>query len=234
MGFWRSAERQAAQSRFMAELRLPPETAPRKLEEVLPRPDVNPVENDLSQNPLPYATALAGACPRLAPAVNVLPPEYRRSSSRALFVPTILLAVLLLVAVGAVMGYSSFADRRYLKELEAEIAQLGPQAKRAAALDRQITSAQARARLIDQFRNQTKSDLDALNELTKLVEPPAWTSSIQITRDTARIAGEAPQAAPLLKLIDSSPLFQNSEFQMMQRVGAVEGFQIRTSREKRP
>ena len=66
------------------------------------------------------------------------------------------------------------------------------------------------------------------------MEPPAWTSSIQITRDTARIAGEAPQAAPLLKLIDSSPLFQNSEFQMMQRVGAVEGFQIRTSREKRP
>jgi hypothetical protein len=139
-----------------------------------------------------------------------------------------------LLAVGVMMGYSSFADRRYLQELEAEIAQLGPQAQRAAALDRQITSTQTRARLLDQFHNQTKSDLDALNELTKLVEPPAWTSSIQITRDTARIAGEAPQAAPLLKLIDSSPLFQNSEFQMMQRVGTVEGFQIRTSREKRP
>ena len=47
----------------LSELRLPPETAPLTLEEVLPKPEVNPVENDLSRNALPYATALAGACP---------------------------------------------------------------------------------------------------------------------------------------------------------------------------
>jgi hypothetical protein len=47
----------------LSELRLPPDTAPRQLEEVLPKPDVNPVENDLSRNALPYATALAGPVP---------------------------------------------------------------------------------------------------------------------------------------------------------------------------
>jgi len=72
---------------------------PTTLEELLPRPTVNPVENDLSRNALPYATALAGACPRLAPAANVLPREYRRSRSRAMFVPTAVLAGLALAAL---------------------------------------------------------------------------------------------------------------------------------------
>jgi len=218
----------------LSELRLPPDTAPRTLEEVLPRPGLNPVENDLSRNALPYATALAGACPRLAPAANVLPAEHRKASSRTLFLPTILLAVLLLAVGGAVVAYSAYADRRYLRKMEAEIAQLEPQARRAADLDKRTADLRARARLLEQFRGQTRADLDALNELTKLLEPPVWTRSIDLTQDSARLLGEAPQAAPLLKLLDSSPLFQNSEFVSMQPSGQVEAFQIRTAREKRP
>lgn len=214
----------------LAELRLPPDTQARKLDEVLPVPGVNPVENDLSRNALPYATALAGACPRLAPAANVLPPEHRRASSRALFIPTIVLAGGLLLAAVALMVYSSYADRRYLRKLDAEIAKLEPQARRAQALDRAIDNAGARTRLLDQFRSQTRKDLDALNELTKLLAPPVWTSSINLSRDSARIIGEAPQASPLLKLLDSSPLFSNSEFQQLSRSGTVEAFQIRTAR----
>ena len=218
----------------LSELRLAPETAARKLEDILPRPDVNPVENDLSRNALPYATAVAGACPRLAPAANVLPPEHRQSSSRALYIPSIVLGALLLLTAGALAAYSSYADRRYLRDLQAEIAKIEPQARRATALDQEISQIRARARLLEQFRGQTRADLDALNELTHLLEPPAWSSNIDLTRDGARIMGEAPQAAPLLKLVDSSPLFQNSQFQMMQASGSGESFQIHTSRKERP
>ncbi len=218
----------------LAELRLPPDTEPKTLEQILPAPGVNPVENDLSRNALPYATALAGACPRLAPAANVLPVEHRRSSSRAFIIPTVVLAGVVLLVALSWMVYSNYADRRYLQTLDAEIAKLEPQARRAAALQREIDSARARAQLLDQFRGQTRADLDALNELTKLLAPPSWTSSINLTRDAARIVGEAPQAAPLLKLIDSSALFQNSEFQQLSRSGSVESFQIRTGRRPRP
>jgi Tfp pilus assembly protein PilN len=220
--------------RSLAELRLPPETEPRALEDVLPRPAVNPMENDLSRNALPYATALAGACPRLAPAANVLPPEQRRSTSRAIYIPTAILAVLVAGAIAAMALYSHIADQRYLSKLQAEIAQIEPQARRAAALDRQIDQVRARSRLLDQFRGQTRADMDALKELTKLLAPPAWTNSINITRDQARISGEAPQAAPLLRLIDASPLFENSEFLGIGRGNGTETFQLRTNREKHP
>jgi hypothetical protein len=225
---------QRAAGLALAELRLPPETEALTFEQVLPRPAVNPVENDLSRNALPYATALAGACPRLAPSANVLPPEHRRSSSRAILIPTLILAAILLAVAGGMLAWSSYADRRYLARLNAEIARLDPLAQRAALLDRQVGKTRAQTELLDRFRAQTRLDLDALNELTHIIVPPAWASAINLNRDTARITGEAPDAAPLVKILDSSPFFENSAPDYINRAGngaAGETFQIHTSRE---
>ena len=220
-----------ATSLGLAELRLAPETAPLKLEDVLPKPAVNPVENDLARNPRPYATALAGACPWLAPAANLLAPEQRQASSRAVFIPTAALAILLLLVVSAIFFYQSYADRKYLASIEAEIDHVAPVARHADDLDRQIQSARQRAVLLDHFRYQTRQDMDAINELTKLIAPPAWVNSITLARDSVLISGEAPQAAPLLKILDSSPLFVNSTFQSTGRApNGSESFQIRAGR----
>jgi Tfp pilus assembly protein PilN len=216
----------------LAELRLEPETAPLKLEDVLPKPAVNPVENDLARNARPYATALAGACPWLAPSANMLSPAQRQASSRAVFIPTVVLAAILLLVAGAVVAYSSYADRRYLRALEAEIARVAPTAKRADELDRLILQTRQRAQLLDQFRNLTHEDLEALNELTRLIEPPAWINNATLARDSVTISGEAPQAAPLLKILDSSPLFENSAIVSTAKANgsAGETFQIHATR----
>ena len=215
----------------LAELRLDPDTPPVTLDMVLPAPRVNPIENDLARDPLPYATALAGACPWLTPMPNVLPPERRSTTSRIRYVPTMVLASLLLLAVGALVAYPKMEDGQYLQKLEAEIAKLEPQAARAQALDRQIDTARGRSRLLDDFRNRGRRDLDALNELTRLMAPPAWTNLIEMNRENVNITGEADQAAALLSLIDGSPCFQNSEFTMIAKNGSNEVFRVHTIRE---
>ena len=101
----------------------------------------------------------------------MLPPEYRRSSSRAILIPTLVLAGLLLLVAGAMFGWSRYADKKYLAGINAEIARVEPVANRAMALDRQIGKARAQTQLLDRFRAQTRLDLDALNELTRLIEP---------------------------------------------------------------
>ena len=76
--------------------------------------------------------------------------------------------------------------------------------------------------------------IDALNELTRLIAPPAWTNSVVLTRDTARITGEAPDAAPLLRILDGSPLFANSATDFISRNNTGAGgetFQIHSTRE---
>jgi glutaredoxin-related protein len=71
-----------------------------------------------------------------------------------------------------------------------------------------------------------------LDVLSKLIEPPAWLQSLEMDRDTVTLAGEIEQAAPLLKLLDNSPYFQNSEFAgTIGRAGKSETFRIRTARE---
>ena len=216
----------------LSELRLAPDTAPKTLEEMLPAPVVNPVENDLSRNALPYATALSGACPRFAPAANLLPPEHRRFNSRAVFVPTMVLAALLLLVAGSMAVYASWSEKQYLKQIGSQIAALEPLYKRADWLDKQTSHTRARAQLLDQFRKQTRTDLDALNELTHLLEPPAWSNNIDLARDSVRIAGEGPQTAPLLKILDASPFFEKTEIQMSAPRASGETFQIRTSRRR--
>jgi hypothetical protein len=215
----------------LAELRLAPETAPLQLEDVLPKPAVNPVENDLTRNPRPYATALAGACPWVAPAANLLAVGQRQASSRAVFVPTAVLATILLLVAGAVVAYNSYADRRYLASIEAEIAKVAPVARHADDLDVRIQQARQRAQLLDQFRNLTREDLDALNELTRLIEPPAWVNNTNLQRDAVVVSGEAPLAGPLVKVLDSSPLFENSAIQSTGKSqNGGESFQIRATR----
>lgn len=218
-----------------SELRLEPGREPLPLDHILPAPRTNPVSNDLSRRALPYATALAGACPWLGAATNLLPVEQRQSNSRTMFIPTAALGALLLLVTGALLAHSSIQDHRYLAVLEAEVAKIEPQAKRAAALDAEFVRAQNRIRLLDEFRGRTKGDLDTLNGLTTLLPPTSWSSMIDLTPDAATFGGEAEQAAPLLKLLDGSQYFQNSAFVgSIAKSGGGDQFQIRTMRKVRP
>ena len=95
--------------------------------------------------------------------------------------------------------------------------------------------ARASVRLMS-FRRRTQADLDVLNELTRILPPKTWTNSIEIYPDNVVIAGETEQAGPLLKLLDSSPLFQNSEFALSvtrNANGQMEQFRIKTIRRNR-
>ena len=86
--------------------------------------------------------------------------------------------------------------------------------------------------LLDRFATRTKTDLDALRETTRLIPPPAWVHSFELTRSTLVVGGESDQASGLLKALDSSALFQNSEFMIpINKVGDVEVFRIRSARE---
>lgn len=215
----------------MAELRLPPDTTPCQVAEVLPRPRAG--AKDSAPAALAYAAAIAAACPRLAPAANLLPAERRAANSRAMFIPTAILAALLVLTVAAAVVYSRWADHRYLGKLQEEIAGLEPQARRAAALDSQVALTRGRARLLDEFRDRTRQDLEALNELSALLPPPIWTNTVELTREAVNVNGEAGQAVGLLKVIDASPLFQESDFAVLARSGSNELFRIRTKREAR-
>jgi Tfp pilus assembly protein PilN len=224
----------------ISELRLPADTAIAPIPEILPKPVVFPENHqpgspEFAGNALPYATALAAACPWQGMAGNLLPVEMRRTSSRLLYVPTIILAVILAGMGIALALYSSYEDRQYLALLQNELRRYEPSARKVQSIDRSISSVRQRTQLLDEFRLRSKADMDAMGELTRLLPPPTWVNAMEIRRDGVQLNGETEQAAELIKVIDNSPLFENTEFTMpYSRGGVGEIFGIRARRQSAP
>jgi hypothetical protein len=221
----------------IAELRLPADATPLAIDDILPKPRVFPPSHDpntpaFAEHALPYATALAGACPWLATAPNLLPAEHRRASSRARLIPTAVLGVTLTLLVGALAAHSRYEDSRYLNVVQGEVRKLEPFARRASTIERSITETRARTQLLDDFRRRSQQDLDSISELTRLMEPPSWVNGLELTRASVQLGGETDQAARLLQKIDESPLFRDTEFTTgIVRTPGGEAFRLRATRD---
>ncbi len=216
-----------------AELRLTGETETVGLAQILPRADdatgANPIDR-----PFLYAAAIVGACPWLAQSANFLPPERRAGQSRFWLIPTAVLAILLLVSAIAYFAIGPYRERDYLNTLRQEISKAEPGARHAANIEKQTEHARSQILLLDQFRGRSQADFEVLNELTRILPPLTWAQLVEIYPDYVIIAGQTEQAAPLLKVLDNSHLFQNSEFtNSVSRSGKDEVFRIKTYRRPR-
>jgi Tfp pilus assembly protein PilN len=100
-------------------------------------------------------------------------------------------------------------------------------------MDAEIQTARARTIQLDDLRRNSKSDMDVLAAMTALLEPPTWLNTMDVSATQVSVTGETPQAEPLLKVIDESPLFEGSEFASPpSRSQGVERFSLRTKRTK--
>ena len=218
----------------LAELRLPPETEVQRYERVLPSPRTIDATIPLGDYALAYAAAVASAVPRNPGRLNLLPPEQRNENSKLVYIPTALLGLIVLGLALANFFYTQLEEQRYQAILQDEVKKLAPASKQADTLDQTAQNARKKIQLIDQYKRQSQADLDALNELTRIVAPPAWLTTLELNRTAVTLAGESDQSAGMLKTIDQSPLFMNSDFTMpMMRSGdgRTEMFRIRTMRE---
>jgi Tfp pilus assembly protein PilN len=204
-----------------AELRLENPAAPVLLGELLG-----------AEPALAFAAALVSARPRRSLRLNLLPVDHRKSGSKMVWIPAAAMGVVVLALAGALFAYPSLENRRYGQTLAAQIAQVQPGAMRAVALDKEIEAVRQRTQMLDDLRRRSRSDMDALNELTRMLPPPAWLNLLEMNGGLVTIAGETDQAAGLLKTIDSSPLFKGSEFVMPPlRLQGVESFRVRFRRD---
>jgi hypothetical protein len=180
---------------------------------------------------LPFAAALSSACPHLCLPLNLLPAERRQAGSRLRWAPSVAFGTLVLLLAGALAAFPAYENRKYLKSLDARIAAVTPQADRAGAIDKQVDTLRRRIQLLDDLRRHPRADMDVLAELTRILPPPTWLNFMQISPKQVIVGGETPEAAALVPLLDSSRLFEASEFQVPPlRIPGGEQFRIRTNR----
>jgi len=174
-------------------------------------------------------TALSGACPRFAPAANLLPAEYRRFNSRAVFVPTMVLAALLLLVAGSMAVYASWSEKQYLKQIDA--GSLGWNRCTNAPISWTRNTCAPRA---GPNCSTSSASRPAGIRRPERVDASAGAAGLeQQHRPGARLRAHRRRSAataPLLKILDASPFFEKTEIQMSSPRASGESFQIRTNR----
>jgi hypothetical protein len=212
-----------------AQVRLPNDSPVARLAPLLPHAEstIGPA------SPLSYAASLLAAVPSQALAINLLPVARRTTKSPLRWVPTILL-VLTLAAIGLALAYfQEYENRRLLAKLDADLAAIQPSVSRVRTLDSQIASAQAKLDYLRTIADYPRHDLDALRELTRILPMNAYVGRMDLLRESVSLNGEMDQSADLLKILDGSALFANSEFTSSpgRTQTGKEIFQVRAQRE---
>lgn len=194
------------EQRLRSELRLDP------LYEFSPLKSFFPVHSGTFSSGVGLAAALHSTAYLKAAPLNLLPKKDRASNSRLMYMPTAVLAALLILGAIVYRVQLSIEQRNYLGQIRGLIAKAQPNALQVQALERETATATGRIAQIDSFRNQSRSDLEAINELSRVLASPAYLTTLDLSRSAIVISGQASSAAGLLKQIDSSTQFRNSAF----------------------
>lgn len=189
-----------------SEFRLDPDYEIRSLKEYLPR------AQGTFSSCTSYAAALLSASHLAAAPLNLLPKAERAANSRLMYAPTAVLAALLLLCAIVYRVQASLDRQSYRRRIDLLIAQTEPNALRTQALRQETGDAISKIAEIDKFRDQSRADLRALNELSRVLAAPAYLATLDLSRSGIAISGHAKSAAGLLKQVDSSSQFQNSAF----------------------
>lgn len=182
---------------------------------------------------LSYAASLTGALPGQGLALNLLPSDRRKTSSPWRWVPTIVLMVLLMLLGAAFAFYQDYENQKLLTKLDAEIARQQPRLSNVRLLDTQAAASQKQLDFLATYSRSPQQDLDSFRELTRIMPMNSYVGRMEITPNEVNFGGEIDQSMELLKMLDSSLYFKESEFLAAPSRSdkGKEIFQIRTKRE---
>lgn len=182
---------------------------------------------------LAFTAAVLSAMPRRALTLNLLPEAQRTSSSRLWLVPTAILLAVLAALTTAYLMQQNYHNQQLLERLQAEIARVERYQAEAAKLDAEVAKSRERIALLDSMRRKTPEDLDTLLEMTRILAPPGWLMTLDLTPTQVAVSGEAPQADALLQTLDGSPRLKESQHMMplSRSSQGLDQFRIRSMRE---
>ncbi len=146
---------------------------------------------------------MPGQAPLFAP---LAPPKPRRGAAVLRALP-----VLALAAGLGWLGWAAWQTETALRDVDARLAAIAPQAREAIA--RQRTSGDARA-LVDALaeRRARAGPLVLWRELTRLVPADTFIVDLQIGERDVTLTGYSSAATALIPLLESSPLLKEAAF----------------------
>ena len=165
------------------------------------------------------------------PSYNLLP-EASRSKKRdlpKLFNITLSVALCLLLIL--ILVIPIWANKTYLTNLESDVSQIGKVANRVQSMKKQADTQLKELGFLLEKKRTDPVMMETLEELTKLIPDNSWLTNFDYKNKRLKIQGQSPAASLLIEIIETSPLFKNTNFVSpvtQDRRTGLERFQIVT------
>jgi Tfp pilus assembly protein PilN len=193
-------------------------------------PGIIPLE-DTSLPALAAALERPGRRPLVA---NLLPDDLRPRPFPWHLAATAAIALVTLGIGLAIPGVTFVKERRTLAALEAKIARLAPEVRRAEQLAAEVERARREVATLRSFQEQGIRPLPILQELTDTLPSDAWLTTLSLDRTGLELGGFANAASQLIPLLEASPGLERVEFTSPVTKGRDrEQFRLRATWERR-
>lgn len=164
-----------------------------------------------SANGLTLLALAVALGPRHRP-VNLLPPAVRpRQLTWGQLVTSVTVAAVALLGI-ALLFAQSYQSERHLARLNAAVRALDPEVKAVERLQSEGERKRQILATLQSVQDKALHPLPLLRELTDLIPPDAWLTTLSLDPNGVEITGQATAANQLIPLLEGSPRLQNVEF----------------------
>ena len=142
---------------------------------------------------------------------NLLPQERRPHYAHARARFNMMLALVLVVLLGAVMAETLMMRERTAARLTEEANRLREQAMAVAALEQELGDSLLAANFLAAKRSQEAPAIRVLDEITRVLPDDIWLQQFQLQGRELRIQGMAEGSQRVVGLLNESPLLESPE-----------------------
>lgn len=142
---------------------------------------------------------------------NLLPEDRRPRYSHARARFNLMLALVLVVLLGAVMAETLVMRERTAARLAEEADRLREQAMAVAALQQELQDSLLAANFLAEKRSQEAPVIRVLDEITRVLPDDIWLQQFQLQGRELRIQGMAEGSQRVVGLLNASPLLESPE-----------------------
>lgn len=154
---------------------------------------------------------------RLKSSFNLIPREHRKVGTRPSLIPTVTLAVCLLVATGGWITREYFQQTRLVDQVDEQIEMLDSQVTEAFRLREQVDAYRAELGQLQEMLDDRQLTLLILRDLTERIPDDTYLQNLQIQGNQVTMQGSSNQASNLPPLLLESPYLESVKTNWIQQ-----------------
>ncbi|HSN52984.1 MAG TPA: PilN domain-containing protein, partial [Woeseiaceae bacterium] len=144
--------------------------------------------------------------------VNLLPQEKRRARRLEVKNLNLGLTALLAVLVVAAITVPLVHKNRALEALEAQVQAAAAAAREGAELRRDLEKMAAASQFLVDKKAADVMIVELVDEVSRILPDHTWIARLDLSGDELQIQGQSSASASLIRIIESSPWFENVRF----------------------